>query len=355
MRLMKKIILVTGIFSSVVISAVKAQFEYIKPHDIKELSSRRLIVLVEEPEDVLIAKLKKKKKDIEAYKKAIEQYNTYLQNAVTKFCKLSKGDIEFLTLDEINRISDKKNYAVIYCRSAKQNQLDQGYLQVHGILWWPDFMEVAHDRDFTGRMTILGISLLDKFETFPIYQCPVPDVFPTQADLDFVLNSVSNYISYRGNHKHVDDDKMDETLLKENQPALKDKILLLRRDLLDKKIGNTKMIDKIYPYPYLITSKDSVDQAIESGDPKYAVIVVTPYDLDVIGNGTIEYVQYTYSTGDGSILATSGLLDMATAGTNASIAKPLITKNALMDLSLYLKPQGPSLNKDNKNNATKKK
>jgi hypothetical protein len=333
---MKKIFL-AFISLFILLSGIKAQCEYIKPHDINELSSRRLIVVIEQPEDLIKEKLTKKKVSTDVYAAAIDSYNKNFQEAITKFWKISRGDIEFKTLDEINRISDKKNYAIIYCRTAKQIELDQSYAHIHGILWWGNFSEVVRDRDFVGKMTVLGISLLDKFSMPPIYQCPVPDVFPSQADLDYVLGAVSNYITYRNNHRHLSDDKMDETMLKDNQPELKDKVLLLRRDLLDKKIANAALISKIYPFPYLITSKDSIDQAIESADEKYAIAIVAPYDLDGVGT-QLEYVQYAYSPDDGLILGSSGLLDMPSAENagNGTTLKPLITKKCLMDFCQYI-------------------
>jgi len=56
---------------------------------------------------------------------------------------------------------------------------------------------------------------------------------------------------------------------KEEQDKLKDKTLLIRRDLLDKGVTED-MIKQSYPYPFKIVSKDEMDKYVLAGDAKYA-------------------------------------------------------------------------------------
>jgi hypothetical protein len=116
--------------------------------------------------------------------------------------------------------------------------------------------------------------------------------------------------------------------------------LLLRRDWLDKKLTQAD-IQKYYPFEFMIAGKDTVERAIDSADAKYAVAMVTPYDLATSGTGGVEYVEYVYSPDDGSILASSGLPDMPSAmsGTTNTVneGKPIITKKSLMDFCMYIK------------------
>ena len=60
---------------------------------------------------------------------------------------------------------------------------------------------------------------------------------------------------YRVNHRKDKSPKVDEAMLKDNQNNLRDRTLLLRRDLLK---GLTKTeIEKDYPFPYMIAGKDT--------------------------------------------------------------------------------------------------
>ncbi|HTB32962.1 MAG TPA: hypothetical protein VK808_13115 [Bacteroidia bacterium] len=355
---MNKIKLFSLAFFSFALSGItKAQFGLINPADLDLFHDRTLVVIVEKPTDMINDKLAKKhhKDKQDAYKTAIDGFNKNFSDAIAQYWKVSGGEVQYKTLDEINDISDKKNYAVIFCRTESQADLNTSYQAKNGILWWPDFKEVAHDKDFTGKMTVMGIALLDRFAKAPLYQFAIPDVFPTKTDLDYAVNAANSYINYKVNHRKDNPKKMDEEMIQENQPMLRDKTLLLRRDWLDKKLTKTE-IDKYYPFPYMVAGRDTVDRLIDSADSKYAVAIVTPYDLAAAANGGVQYVQYAYNLEDGSILASSGVPDMpsdpkATASA-ANATKPLITKKTLLDFCMYIKD---SSDDSGKGGANKKK
>lgn len=348
------------LFSVLVVSfamgaTTKAQFDYVKPDDIDQFHSRTLIVIVEKPVDAINEKLNKKHKtdQVDAYKNAMDAFNKNFSDAIAQYWKISGGEIQYKTLDELNDITDKKSYAVLFCRSVPQEDLSTSYQSKNGIMWWPDFKEVAHDKDFSGKMTVMGLALLDKFNKTPFYQFPMPDLYPSREDFLYALNAADNYLNYRINHRDESVSKIDEKMLQENQSVLKDKTLLLRRDQLDKRISKAQM-DKIYPFPYLVAGKDTVDRAIDSADTKYAVAMVVPCDLEVAPNGGLQYAQYVYNIEDGSILASSGVPDMPTNPkntntSNANANKPIIVKKALLDFCMYNGDSGDS------DSGTKKK
>jgi hypothetical protein len=350
----------TLVFSLAMACITKAQFDFIKPDDLDLFHDRTLIIIVEKPSDMINDKLKKKHKTdkADAYTKAIDDFNKNLSDAVTQYGKVSGGEVQYKTLDEVNDISDKKSYAVLFCRTATQGDLNTSYEAKNGILWWPDYKEVAHDKDFTGKMTVMGIALLDRFAKAPLYQFAIPDIYPTKADLIYAVNAANSYLNYKVNHRKDNPKKMDEDMLQENQPVLRDKTLLLRRDWLDKKLLNKTELEKDYPFPYMIAGRDTIDRLIDSADNKYAVAIVTPYDLGTASNGGIKYVQYAYNCEDGAFLASSGIPDMpsdpkgATTST-ANETKPLITKKTLLDFCMYIKESDDSGKGGNKKKGGK--
>lgn len=332
----------------------KAQFDYIKPDDMDELHNRTLIVIVEGPADAVIEKLGKKKKSDKAdsYKNAVDGFNKNFAAAIAKYWKITEGEIQYKTLDEVNDITDKKTYCVLFCRSASQKDLTNSYKTTHGLWWWPDFKEVAHDKDFSDKMTVMGFATLEKFDkSAPFYQFTVPDLFPTKADLDYSVNAANAYIMYRVNHRKDNPKKLDEQMLKENAQTLKDKTLLLRRDWLDKRLTPAEIL-KVYPYPYMIAGPDTVARAIDSADAKYAVAIVAPYDLGSAPSGGLQYVQFAYNLEDGSYLGSSGFPDMPSnpkaAASTANANKPLITKKTLLDFVQYLESDDDSGGKGKK-------
>ncbi len=324
----------------------KAQFGYIKPDDMDAIHSRTLVVVVEKPSDELTEKINKKHKGAgDAYSKAIDDFNKNFAAAVAQSWKISEGsadDIQYKSLDELNDISDKKNYVVLFCRSVAHEDLQAPYPAKNGIMWWPDYKEVAHDKDFSSKMTVMGIAFLDKFSKgAPVYQVPLPDLYPTKEDVKYGVNIINAYIMYMINHRKDNQKKLNEQMLQDNQSSLKDKTLLLPRDYTDKKITKAQM-DKYYPYPYMIAGKDTIAKAIDSSDSRYAIAMVVPTDLESSATGGLEYVEIVYNAEDGSIYASSGVPGMpsdpknASAG-NANASKPLITKKALVDFGMYMK------------------
>src|SRR6185312_928043 len=277
----------------------KAQFGPIKPDDMDQMHNRTLVVVVESPSDQLTEKISKKHKadGPGAYSKAIDAYNKNFADAINQFWKVSADmdNIEFKSLDEVNDISDKKNYVVMFCRSVTKEDIIAPYPAKNGIMWWPDYKEVGHDKDFTGKITVMGIALLDKFaKGAPIYQIAIPDLYPTKEDLKYAVNVASSYIMYKVNHRSDNPKKLDDQMLQENQAALRDRTLLLPRDYLDKKLTKAQL-DKIYPYPYLVAGKDTINRAIDSADSKYAIAIVVPTDLESSPTGGVEYVQCAYT------------------------------------------------------------
>ncbi len=353
------------LFSSAVLmlvmaGAAKAQFDYLNPNDLDQFHGRTLIVIVEKPADKVTEKLNKKHKSdkVDAYSKAIDVFNKNFSDAITQYWKVSEGEVQYKTLDEVNDIPDKKNYALLFCRSASQADLSNAYQATNGIWWWPDFKEVTHDKDFSDKMTVLCMCLLEKFNKAPFYQFPIPDLYPTKGDLLYAVNAANNYVNYRVNHRKDNPKKMDAAMVQENQGTLKDKTLLIRRDWLDKKLNKTE-IDKYYPFPYMVAGPDTVERAIDSADTKYAVAIVAPYDLAAAPNGGIQYVQYAYNIEDGAICGSSGVPDMPTdpkvgAATAANASKPLITKRTLLDFSMYNRDSDDSSDKGPKKKGGKK-
>lgn len=330
-----------AILSLVVVTGAKAQFDYVKPDDLDQFHSRTLVVIIEKPSDNINEKLNKKhKKDqVDVYKSAIDSLNKNFADGITQYWKISGGEVQYKTLDEVNDIEDKKNYAVLFCRTVGPDDLNSTYQTKNGVMWWPDFKEVAHDKDFAGKTTVIGMALLDRFNKTPFYQIPMPDIYPSKEDIKYALNEANNYLDYRINHRNDKAQKLDEQMLQENQPTLKDKTLLLRRDQLDRKLTE-EQIKKIYPYPFMIAGKDTIDRAIDANDAKYAVAMVVPCDIEVAPNGGFEYAEYVYNIEDGAILASCGIPDMPTNPKNANSPntaanKPIITKRALLDFCMY--------------------
>lgn len=344
----KSTLFATLAFSLVLAGTVKAQFDYVKPDDLDQFHERTLVVVVEKPSDAVKEKLGKKHKTDgdNAYSAAIDSLNKHFADAITQYWKVSGGEVEYKTLDEVNDISDKKGYAVLFCRSVSQADLSTAYTEKNGIMWWPDFKEVIHDKDFSDKMTVVGMCLLEKLNKTPMYQFAMPDIFPTKEDFLYAINAANSYLNYHVNNRKESAQKINIQMVQENQSILKDKILLIPRDYMDKRITKAQM-DKYYPFQYMIAGRDTINKAIDSADNRYAVAVVAPDESQSAPNGGLQYVEYAYNIEDGSFLAASGVADMPSDPKNSSsnpaaATKPLITKRTLYDFCMYIRDSDSS-------------
>jgi hypothetical protein len=304
---------------------------------------------VEKPVDKVTEKLNKKHHSdkVDAYAKAMDEFNKRFADAISKYWKVNEGEVQYKTLEEVNDINDRKNYAVVFCRSANQAELGNSYTVTNGIWWWPDYKEVIHDKDVNDKMTVFCMCLLDRFSKTPMYQFPLPDLYPTQADLDYAVNATNYLCNYRVDHRNGSDPKrLAIDMIKENQAVLKDKTLLIRRDWLDKKLTPAEMA-KDYPFPYMIAGADTVERIMDSASAQYAVSIVAPNADESGVNGAIMYDQYAYNLEDGAILGCSDVKDIPSdpkvgIATTNSATKPLITKRTLLDFSMYNRDEDDS-------------
>ena len=323
-----------SLFLLALTNTLSAQFGMGKPDDIEQLKKRTLIVIVEKPSEKLIKKLTKKGKtaDIDAYKAAVDEYNTNMQQVIEKFWKFSTGKIEYKSADELKKINNKKNYALIYCNSGGASNFSSGYDESDGLTWDVDIKDETPSVD---KFTLFSVALLEK--NSPIYHTTLPDIFPTKADLTYGLLTTTNYFNYRLSHKKVSRSDIEDQI-KENQPLLKTKTLLLQKDLMDKKLTPSE-IKAAYPYKYELADDNEIDEHVVNADPNYAYALIVPAVNSGLHSNSIIFYQVVINCEDGSTLAMSmpsmGSMMLASKFGSKS-GHSVFTKNTLMDFCKYI-------------------
>ena len=84
--------------------------------------------------------------------------------------------------------------------------------------------------------------------------------------------------------------------IKKNAPELKNKTLLIDRELLAKKMTESK-IKKYYPYPYKVVDAPTIDKALKTRSDAYAFIHIANLD---VGKGATN-IHFISSAKDGKI------------------------------------------------------
>jgi hypothetical protein len=316
---MKKVsLLIAGIALFACATKTSAQFGMGKVKDIDEVKKRKLIVIVESPDEDLMKKLTKKKKtdDIKTYQTSLDLYNSEMKEVVEKFWNFSANEIVYKTQKEVEKLPNKNQYALIFCTSGSK-----GFSPKHeGLNWVPKGDKIEGD-----VITTMVVSLAD--ENKAIYYICMPDPFPTKADLVFGILGTTYYFNYRESHQKA---SMSDTkaMIAENEPRLKMRTLLLRQDQINSKL-KPEEIKEAYPFNYRIVSADEMDQYVVNADSNFAYAIVQPN----YGSHEVIYIQEVIDCKDGATIGASipSMGAMMLSGYTGGAGHSAITKKTLGD------------------------
>lgn len=283
-----------------------------KVNEIEDIQRRKLIVIVEEPRERVIKKLTKKKKEaeLENYKAALNEYNTMMKEVVEKHWPYKEKGIEYKTLSEVKALNKAKNtkYAVLFCQSKIPSSISSAQHEV-GLNWTWSLKDDSDDRDYRDYFTSMEINRIEDFEKVPVYETPLPDIFPTKASLVFGINAINIYFEYRIRKKKqgekINQKEMMEEKMKENAGKLKDMTLLLREDWLHKDL-TASSVKNCYKYNYKVCTKEEMDNAIMNQQEQTAYVIILPY-VTTSGNSSssnmIVYIHYIYDAKTSDLMA----------------------------------------------------
>lgn len=281
-----------------------AQFGMGKIEEIESVQSRKLIVMIEEPRERMLNKIAKrpKKGTVEDYKADLKTYNENIKTVVEKFWPYNKTDIQYKTYGEIMDLRKTKtqDYAVIACLSSEARSTSAGYNYAQGLYWVKDIKDDFEDRD-DAMFSVILVNTIEDFGKKPVFLLPLFDVFPTKASLVYGIKNIENYFNFRiktkkNGAKLKDEQERIEEELAKRAPVLKEKILLIRKEWLDKELTEANL-KNFYPYKYQICDRAFMDNVVMNSDPKYAYGVVLPY---VMSNSNANYVAYHQYAMDGA-------------------------------------------------------
>jgi hypothetical protein len=324
-----------------------AQWGYGKPEDIAAIKSRTLIVVLEVPDQQIIDKLIKKNKSeyIDNYRKAVDDYNDYMKDAIDKFWTFSEK-IEYKTDAQVEGLikSKSKDYTVLRCVTTWS---DFYRITAQAGLYWSYTKQTNNmlaENDFGWRnSSILEISLIEKEDKYyPIYFEGLQDIFPVESDIVYALRNLQWYLIQRENKASGGEMK---DMIKANTPQLKNKILIVRKDIVDTDL-TIETIKSVYPYQFEIDDSATFEQHIINADGGYAVLEVIPTYNGSVSVPRVDYIYYVMDTKNGnclgSVMPSAGASTLATAelhsslnsnGFNNSMGSPVADKRIFKNLA----------------------
>lgn len=266
----------------------RAQMGMGKVEEIEEVKKRKLIVVIEEPDEKVLKKIAKhpKRGTVEDYKADLKTLNENMKMAVEKFWPYKKNDIQYKTFAEIDalRKTKTKGYAVLGCFSVMPTKFTSsgaGYIFNKGLHWEKDIKQDFEDRnDYDMMFTVLMVDVIEDFggRIVPVSYVPLYDVFPTKASIVFGIKSIENYFTQRirikkEGAKKRDEAKEQEELIAARTPKIAEKTLLIRSEWLDKELTEENFA-KYYPYKFKICDHDFMDDVVMNQDANYAYAVL---------------------------------------------------------------------------------
>jgi len=317
---MKKII-----FSSLLLMLLpflaSAQFGYGKISEIEAAQSRKLIIILEEPNDKVLKKLEKKKKSdrVDMYKAAVAQYNSNMKMVADKFWKFSKSGIEYMTLKQAEALkkAGNKDYSVLYCVSSAMSNTSSGFNDGDGLNWTWDIQDQSKDNEYFEGFTEMKISTLEDLDKKPIFYVVLTDIFPTTTSLVNGISTLQTYMDTRLRSKRDKEDISALELMKQwvekNNKELKNKTLLIREDLLAKGYDHNKVAET-YPYKFEIVNSAKLDSVVYAQDSRYVYALVAPgvnsgtksnqvwYMQTIVGADNNEFYAYVMPGMGGAML-----------------------------------------------------
>lgn len=171
-------------------------------------------------------------------------------------------EILYMEPSEIMKLKKKKQhqYAVLYIQRLPIKH-KAGMLDVNKF-------------DMRYRVSAdLSLTLIEKFPSKkPVTAFTLANSVPSLGDLVSTGRMLTLHMSNRLEGYKASDYRQE---IKANAHMLKEKTLLLDKDMIDKNF-EIRHIDKLYPYPYQITDSKSIEEAILNKDPNYAYISIIP-------------------------------------------------------------------------------
>lgn len=288
---------------------LRAQMGMGKPEEIEAVKARKLIVLIEEPRERMLKRIAKKAKrgSVEDYQADLKTFNASMKEVVEKFWPYNKKDIQYKTFDEIVQLKKDghEDLAVLTCLSAEARSTSAGFNYAEGLYWVKDIKEDFEDRN-DDMFSVMMVNVIEDFGKKPVFYVPLYDVFPTKASIVYGIESIENYFTMRlnkanGSKMRDERDRM-EAEMAARAPKLKEKVLLIREEWLDKELTAENFKD-YYPYKYKICDRAFMDEAIMNKDSRFAYGVELPTIISGSRGNMVIYSQIILDATDSQAMA----------------------------------------------------
>lgn len=265
------------------------------------VASKKLAVVKREPSVKKLKHLEKKPDEKQAYEKSINEFNSLMQEVITKEWTYSK-DIRFISPSEAEQLKDNKdeNTCLLYLTEVSNYKIGDFY-SANPQSGFNQPWDLAYHMSENGNTLALAIALASK----PRHEVAVsymPRVGMSRGAITFMVLNLQNQLR-DCLEKNITSLGKFKDEIESKRPALKNKTLLIFDPLMSggmqKAIKKDKM-SKIYSYKYEVVPFEKADELIASKNSDYAYIWVLPAAAS--SNGKTLYYYYIIDAADSRAL-----------------------------------------------------
>ncbi len=249
------------------VTAARAQFGMGKPKEIAVVKSQPLIVILKEEDPKQLKKLASKPEELADYKAGIADYNTQMRDLAPKLWKLSSG-VEFKSENELETLRKAKK-----TQRAVLRHLSFALPHRHRMPGVPmGSTDMVNFYYTTEQISAVVIDLLGEGDENHVgrIQIAAGPVYP--SDMIFSIKYLQIYLQGRAEGRSNGD--MREDVMR-NGKRIATKTLLIDEGDVKNKLTAAD-IKQVYPYPYQIVPRTTIEKAVADGDAHYAYIRLLP-------------------------------------------------------------------------------
>lgn len=261
-----KILLSLAAAISLCSSTAWAQMGFGKPKDIAVLKGRPLVVVLKDEDPKEVKKLGKKPEELADYKASIADYNKQMQELAPKLWKFSPS-VEFKHEADLEALRKSKTtqYGVL-----KHADFVLGHRHtMNGPGGTTNPANVYYSSEHVSALLLQVLGDGDESKVWRVQLAPGPIY---TSDLIFSLASMQTYVQSRADGRKGSEMREE---IAQNSKKLPTKTLLIDEE--DLKRGLTAAdIKLVYPFPYQVVPRSTIESAAASYDPRYAYVRLLP-------------------------------------------------------------------------------
>lgn len=296
----------------------------LKKSNVELMKQKTMIILLAEEDQDYVSNLQKKAKNqnkLQDYRKAINDYNSNVQQMAAKYFTFPK-QILFKTMSELKNVSvaERDNYTFLVYNLSERLLLagdkGMGFGSISYNFWDMPKEDENNVNKYIGETHFDSETQYARFDIYAklnskkltdykenlLYRFNLPSMNPSEGDVAYSFMQLQKKCEEATSETKAKND------VKENSKIIKDKTLLIKKEDLDDDATEEK-IKKVYHNKIKLVSNQEFDKAVIDKDSQYCYLIIlplyaSPSNLGVAAKVTITRAHVIVDASSNKVLLT---------------------------------------------------